>query len=472
MSSRRHLFNPAALLLLAWSALAFGGQYVWVYVPALVFSVAVSVLGFIAARHAPHGAWRSYRPLILALVVIWLAAAVQVVPMPPKVVERLSPARNNANYTRLYAEATFTADDLPQEAPPATTLSIAPSRTWLAMTFLTCLGLLLVASARGFTAVRPTGVARGIMIIGVVAAFACLGQIAAGTDVMYGLMRHRQVYSSVMPFINANHTAGFLVMTLAVTLGFVASSLSKGWTAQGESWRRRWLWLGEQGGLPVVLGAFAAVLIASTVLATRSRSGLLSLGVVLLLFLLMLVRQRLSLVLRTAVVVVLVGGALLIASVGQIERTVERFTPEQVDSVGGRTQLWSVAMREVRDFTLTGTGLNTYGIAALHYQPPGMDAIYIEAHNDYLQLAAEGGVLLGIPIVAAVLVLAGLIFKRFRAAEDDLRLYWLRVGATIGLCAIAFQSVFDYTLQMPGAAILFVLLCAMAIHRPWLVAKA
>jgi hypothetical protein len=40
-------------------------------------------------------------------------------------------------------------------------------------------------------------------------------------------------------------------------------------------------------------------------------------------------------------------------------------------------------------------------------------------------------------------------------SSDDTRTYWLRAGAVTALIAIAFQSIFDFTLQMPGAAALF-----------------
>ncbi|MBI4519635.1 MAG: hypothetical protein HY701_02265 [Gemmatimonadetes bacterium] len=110
--------------------------------------------------------------------------------------------------------------------------------------------------------------------------------------------------------------------------------------------------------------------------------------------------------------------------------------------------------------------MNTYGIAMLHYQPVPGGELYIEAHNDYLQLAAEGGLLLGVPILLAAVLFVREVWRRFREAADDSRTYWLRAGAVTGLCAIAFQELFDFTLQMPGAAALFVVLVAIAIHRP------
>ena len=41
----------------------------------------------------------------------------------------------------------------------------------------------------------------------------------------------------------------------------------------------------------------------------------------------------------------------------------------------------------------------------------------------------------------------------------------MRTGATLGLIAIAIQELSDFSLQMPGNAVLFVLLAAIAMHR-------
>jgi O-antigen ligase len=87
----------------------------------------------------------------------------------------------------------------------------------------------------------------------------------------------------------------------------------------------------------------------------------------------------------------------------------------------------------------------------------------IEAHNDYMQLLAEGGVALAAVVLAALVVLGALIRRRFRAKEDDPTTYWIRVGATTGLVAIAFQELVEFSLQMPGNAALFAVVAAIAI---------
>lgn len=88
------------------------------------------------------------------------------------------------------------------------------------------------------------------------------------------------------------------------------------------------------------------------------------------------------------------------------------------------------------------------------------------AHNDYLQLASEGGLLVGVPALIALLVVGRQIACRLREDEADSRAHWTRVGAVAGLVAIALQESVDFSLQIPGNAVLFALLCAIALHVP------
>jgi hypothetical protein len=41
----------------------------------------------------------------------------------------------------------------------------------------------------------------------------------------------------------------------------------------------------------------------------------------------------------------------------------------------------------------------------------------------------------------------------------------VRTGATLGLIGIGVQELSDFSLQMPGNALMFALLAAIAVHR-------
>lgn len=110
-------------------------------------------------------------------------------------------------------------------------------------------------------------------------------------------------------------------------------------------------------------------------------------------------------------------------------------------------------------------GLNSYGTPSLYYQTPGPTAQFYVPHNDHLQRAADGGMLLGIPFVMALVVFVLELRRRFREAPEDHSMHWVRAGAVVGLAAVALQDVLDFSLQIPGNTALFAILAAIAIHE-------
>ena len=57
------------------------------------------------------------------------------------------------------------------------------------------------------------------------------------------------------------------------------------------------------------------------------------------------------------------------------------------------------------------------------------------------------------------------VHRRFREGLDDSTGYWLRLGAVTGLVVISLQEIVEFSLQMPGNAALFTLLCGIAVRR-------
>jgi O-antigen ligase len=198
---------------------------------------------------------------------------------------------------------------------------------------------------------------------------------------------------------------------------------------------------------------------------TGSRSGIASFAVATAVFGAFLLRRRAARRARVFAAVylsVLMVGAVAWAGV---DRAVDRFGRATADA-GGRLSAWSDTLQIVRDFPVAGTGVGTYGRAMLIYQTSGRDVMYAQAHNDYLQIASEGGLLVGIPAVAALVLVVFVVRRRLTSGDDDTLTYWTRVGAVSGLAGIAAQSIVEFSLQMPGNRVLFVVLLALALHRP------
>jgi O-antigen ligase len=133
-------------------------------------------------------------------------------------------------------------------------------------------------------------------------------------------------------------------------------------------------------------------------------------------------------------------------------------------SVAGRLAIWRDTLAVLRDFWLTGTGAGTYETVMLLYQRAMPEVRFNQAHNHYLQLGAEGGLILAIP-----LVLAARHYLRHAAGTftgDNSGMYFVRAGAFCGLAGVAAQSIWETGLTTPANAFLAAILAAIVIHQP------
>jgi O-antigen ligase len=131
--------------------------------------------------------------------------------------------------------------------------------------------------------------------------------------------------------------------------------------------------------------------------------------------------------------------------------------------IENRMTIWRETMPMVRDFWLTGTGAGTYRIAMLYYQRADRIVQFNQAHNHYLQVAAEGGIVLVGLVLAGLTALTRTIGQRLESESSGV--YWIRAGAVCGLLAVALQSLWETGLVMPANAALAAVLAAIVCHE-------
>jgi putative inorganic carbon (HCO3(-)) transporter len=461
---------PAATLaVIVWGALAFGAVYPWAFWPLLAACAIVGVAARTAHRRRQMPA--DARAVVLALVGVLGATALQVVPLPAPLLARVSPSTDAflADFDLNYAfgsvpDAAASSGPAPARHP----ISIAPRATHVALAFVAALTLFFAGLVRALSPSRTRRLAGLIVAFGVVLAIIGIAQKAmlgdhvwAGMKI-YGFWTPASLLTTPFgPFVNRNHFAGWMLMAVPLAIGFaIGTAEQSGRRSTGA--RAALLWLSSPAGGRMQLTLIAAFVMSASLLMTRSRSGAGCLFAALVL-LSLAARPRFrsaragwttlaSLAAVFVIVLTLAGGG-----VGA------RLT-NGVDAVELRKNIWADSGAVARDFPVTGTGLNTFGTAMLAYQTTQRDQHFQEAHNDYLQLAVEGGLLVGLPALAAIALAVRGVRRRFAAAEDDAMTYWIRAGAAAGLVAVALQAFVEFSLQMPGNAVLFVALLAIAMH--------
>ena len=266
------------------------------------------------------------------------------------------------------------------------------------------------------------------------------------------------------PFVNKNHFAGWMLMGLPLTLGLLCAAVARGMRGVKPDLRERILWLSSPDASHIVLLAGAAAVMALSLILTMSRSGMGAAAVaVLTTMVLAFLRQNTRPKKIAGAVLVAVIMMVVVGSVG-LNAISDRFQSANWSEFNDRKGAWEDAVAIARRYPLVGTGFNTYGVATLFYQRYDLAQHYAQAHNDYLQLAAEGGALLIVPAIACIVLFVIAVRRRFRE-ETSTTTYWIRAGAVTGLLAIALQETVEFSLQMPGNAMLFAVLCAIALHR-------
>jgi O-antigen ligase len=276
-------------------------------------------------------------------------------------------------------------------------------------------------------------------------------------------------------YINRNHFAGLMEMSLLLAAGFAVALAEKRKKIKTPLRVKRRLRVrmaaflsGEQQFFKKTLIIFAGVVIGIGVIFSASRGGMLSAAAALLLMGLMLVVKRdhrkkgfvfLFLFVMTSVYSVQIG----------VEYPLERFKTFYA-SFEHRARYAQKTLDMFSDYPLAGVGIGNFQYAYPRYQAAEDKKAYLRhAHNDWAQLTAEAG------IAGLCFLLAGLCFYVFRMIKlwrrrNDPYAVCLAVTAPAAMAAMAIHSYTDFNLHIPAnclilAAILAVGYSALHLER-------
>jgi O-antigen ligase len=281
-------------------------------------------------------------------------------------------------------------------------------------------------------------------------------------------MRKVPPSSSFGPFVNHNHFAGYVEMIIPLAVALALYVMEKrrrspdqvsdhGARARQEE-RGRW---GQSG-----LALFAAVVLVVALLFSQSRGGLLSTiasGVVL--FALVWRRIASRALMRTVAIVLPVVVIALALWIGAdvLDTQLESFRGlESEASFRSRALIWDSLVRHVDQFKWVGAGFGAFEPSFAPYTPAGSARRWDKAHNDYLQILWETG-LVGVLLVLAAL---GVFVYRYWAPamrSRPHRLDLFAVAISVSLMSIALHSLVDFNLQIGSNGFLCTVLAGLLI---------
>lgn len=282
-------------------------------------------------------------------------------------------------------------------------------------------------------------------VAGVALASAIFGTLRHTTQHQIGfvlpLLRPNEGFAQ---FVNKNHFAFLMEMAFGLVVGLVVAERSK------------------QGLLYLAL---ASPLWVALVLS-NSRGGILAMLVQVVIAGLLLTKQF---VLRAALAVVLVTGVLagtlwlggdrLASNFEAVNREVDAEVASTREGAS-RNEIWRATLKLFAAHPLAGAGLGGYWIGITAYHDASGVLTPQEAHNDYLELLASGGVIgfaLGVWFVVSVVRQTR---KNLWSNTGFIRA--VRVGAILGIAGVAVHSLVDFGLHLMGNAFVFLTLIMLA----------
>lgn len=440
-------------VLLAAVTFPAGGVYPSVWIPAAIVILAMALVMRPRIASASSSSSSNHaRALDVLIILAGLALIIQFVPLPDALVRRIDP------HALPLREALF----LPVNVPLP--ISILPLDTLAALTIFGAAALLFWI-CREICEIGGTGrLVRSVAVIGIIASVAAIMQRGTNKELLYGYWRPLEAGARPYgPFVNRNHFATWAIMACPLIFGYL---LARAPTARvGLKISQRFVSAANQlGTMRIWLAASVAVLTLAVLIST-SRSGVIGLMAAFAISVFLSRRRDMPATRRWTIFQALVLAAVVV-SFANLDSLANRFdqTLAERSPVRGRTAIWRDAARLASDFRWTGTGAGTFGAAIVPYQTTEPGYTIGQAHNHYLQLAAEGGFMVFAP--AALIFLAFLLLFRRRLMADEGPDYLIRAGAVAGIAGVMIQSFWDSGLRMPANAMLFAMLAAIATHAP------
>ena len=336
------------------------------------------------------------------------------------------------------------------------TLSLDPHSTRLVLVQLATL-LIYFSATLVFidTPHRLRVMVRTIMVFGFLLAIFGLTQSFTSPTKVYWFRELNQS-TAFGPFINRHHFAGYMELTIALPLGL--------------------LFAGAVDKEKRIIYPFVAGIMGVALVFTSSRGGIISL-VAEIVFMVVVTaiwrrpseRRRVKtggrlqrfagrIGMTSALLVGLFLGVVLLGGEFSIYRFIDTVNTD--DPTTGRAHFWSVTLDIIKAHPWIGTGLGAFGVVYTRYDTRNGLYRLEQAHNDYLQIFSDAGIVGALLALSFVVLLFYKALSRARSRDDFRR--GVALAALSGCFGVLVHSFFDFTLHTTSNALLFLVLAALA----------
>jgi O-antigen ligase len=422
-------------------------------------------VAFTALAHGAVEPWSVFvfETIVLVLVLLWAAKAIADRSLKITIPETALPI------IALLAFGLLQSFGFADKSGRLSSLSMNVGATRATVTVLIFLFVSFVIASNFFSSrTYLKALANFLVIFGLAMAIFALIQNFAWDGRFYWI-RPTESPSPFGPFANHNHFAGYMEMLIPVPVGLMIARAARA--------EMKWLY------------GFAATMMGIAIVVSLSRGGMIGLAAAMSFILLMSARLRLSnkrggpigttfvgqrrrpniasqAVIVAAIVAVILAGIFWIGAEPVINRVAQGQAPsaqQQTESFfSSRGWVWRDTLTMIRANPFFGVGLGAYGTAFPVYTQSDGSLRVPQAHNDYLQIVADCGIVGGLIGLWFIVLMFRAMLRSLKSRDPWLA--GLALGAGAGIFAMLVHSVFDFNLQLPANALLFLILTAVVSH--------
>ncbi len=406
-----------------WAALITSGIF-------LVLSLLVGMVSFFkrAESSLPH--------LSILLGILAFYPAFQLLPLSKYPVERLERVVDSV----LVEDAHLAV----QAEDDRFSISCVPSKTrqTLAM-YATGFAVFLFSGVLWNTPGRLRFLFLALTANGVILSLFGMIQKFRWNGAIYGVYQLEHGGQPFASFVNRNNASAYLLVCLAAGVGLLISCFS----SRNEQGYHR---LADRSGENRLLIGFSLILIATGIVASLSRSGILSATIAAIVVLAMAYRSGKALLVSVVFFAGLSALAIWFGWGGELFTRFAILRDISVEEIG-RIQHWKSTWPAIQDFGLFGSGLGTYSMVNRPYQPHENYGWFVNADNQYVEWLLELGVVgfsLVLVIIACLFRMTGKLLSSSRKIAGFR--YSLGITVLFLLTSQMVHAIFDFGITRPA----------------------
>ena len=429
--------------LLVWLPVPLGSNRPWAWLILQISAFSLVLACVLLNRHNEYlGLKKTSWPIVLWLAFIVLSF-MQIIPLPLGLLEWLGPDRTNQAFGSALTWQYLSTD------PGQSQVSFIKTLSYFCV-FLSC--LMLINDEKQLRRLLIVMVLSGTLqaIYGVLEILS-----GSGVSLVFDLPVSESATGS---FVYKNHFANFLMLCLSAGIGLMMMDIQNHKAQKIQDWRIAAIdtLLADKTLIRLCLAIMVIALVMS-----RSRMGntaFFSAMIVVGIFTFLLEKKK-SRGLVILLVSMLVIDLFIVSKWFGLEKVQQRLV-ETSFSDETRDEVLVDSLAIVGDYPLFGTGGGSFYSVFPSYKNAVINAFYDHAHNDYLELTIEYG-LIGLAILGLLLLFA--LLKAVKALKDNVSP--LSKGCAFA-CLMAYIGMLihisvDFPLQAPANAVYFVVFIAL-----------